>query len=194
VFISSFPSNILSKTGRHIEYQLMLLATINGIEFKCMLDAVLFDHHSKTIYPIDIKTGVLATNSHPEFMDSCYYFYNYYIQAGIYRKVLIEYFKYHENYKDYKVQDFRFVYSTTNPKHAMKVEDPFTFILNEELYVKSFTGFKIPGYTSNNKNPREHKPGIAELFMFYKDNVVNPSKREDLLKEIEVLKDENLPF
>jgi hypothetical protein len=195
IFDAYFPKHpIVGSNSRHIEYQMMLLSTINGIEFKCMLDAVLFDHKSKQIWPIDIKTGALSKDSFSDFIEECYCYYNYYIQAGIYRKILIEYFKYHPVYKDYSVEEFRFIYSTTNPKHAMKIDNAFTFIISQEEYLNSFKGFRVPNWSSTNKNTKEQKPGIADLFNFYKANVVNPSTRKDLMIEIESRQSANLPF
>lgn len=195
IFDASFPRHpIIESSEKHIEYQIMLLSTINGIEFKCMLDAVLFDHKYKRIWPIDIKTGALSKDSFSDFVEECYCYYNYYIQAGIYRKILIEYFKYHPVYKNYTVEEFRFIYSTTNPKHAMKIDNAFTFIISQEEYLNSFKGFRVPNWSSTNKNTNEYKKGIVELFNLYKANVINPSTRENLMIEINSFQLANLPF
>jgi len=177
----------------HTEYQVMLLATINGIEFKCMLDAIVYNHATMTIYPIDIKTGIVAENNLDLFFEENYCFYNYYIQSGMYKTILSEYFKYQEEYKRYTIADFQFVYSTTNPKLAFTVHDPFFFNVSKKWHLESFKGFKSSSALTNKVNT-PFKKGIVELFNIYKDNVINPPKREDLIKAINDIQEEQLPF
>jgi hypothetical protein len=195
IFLPEYPSKRHSISGfdqniSHIEYQAMFLATINGIQFKCMLDALHFDHINKIIKPIDIKTGVLHQNSMEFFLEDCYYYYNYYIQSGMYRTIVTEYFKYHSLYKDYKVDDFEFIYSSTNPRFSLKINEPFVFTITKNMHLESFKSIEIIGVTKN----KSKKPGIVELFNFYKDNVTNPSTREDLNRVIEEIAYQNLPF
>jgi hypothetical protein len=162
LFSASFKDN----SEDTLTYQVKLLAKINGIEIKCMLDAVHFDHVNKTIEPIDIKTGALSESDFQSFYHGAYLRYNYYIQAGLYRKIVTEYFKRDLSYSDYEVLPFKFVYSTTNPKTSMRSEDLFVHIISQEEYVKSFKGFD---YVDTEGMPA-CKLGIGELVRFYKEN------------------------
>lgn len=157
-FSASFKND--NKTS--IIYQLKFLAKINGIEIKCMLDALYIDDIEKTICPIDIKTGVLDKGGFSDFVEQAYLKYNYYIQAGLYRKILFEYCKTHGKYKDYKVIDFKFIYSTTNPKTFQSVNDLFIHTIINEDYMNSFKGFTHNG---------QYYKGIAQLVNFYRENV-----------------------
>jgi hypothetical protein len=148
-------------------YQMKLLAKVNGIEIKCMLDAIEIDHDRKVITPIDIKTGAMGKSDFASFFYQAYLKYNYYIQAGLYRKILLEYFKNHPIYYDYEVGNFMFIYSTTNPKTSLLEENLFIHTIDQKMYLDSFKGF---AYEENGKPGI--KVGIGELLKFYKDNKI----------------------
>lgn len=199
VFSMDYPDSRNSKLTKgeglnkgHIEYQTKFLATINEIEFKCMLDAIVFDHEEKTITPIDIKTGALKEKE--DFENDAYYYWNYYIQAAIYRKIMLEYYKYDSFYSDYTINSFRFVYSTTHPKETFRINDVWIYDVPAEAYMKAFSGFDIPNWDINNKNPQKEKQGVVELLNFYKANVTIAQTRASLEPEIKRIEALNLPF
>lgn len=165
--IPYFSSSFEDTTEQAISFQNKFLAVINGVEIKCMLDAIKFNHVDKTITPIDIKTGAMKDSDFNSFYLQAYLKYNYYIQAGLYKVILVEYFKKHPIYFDYVVEDFRFVYSTTNPKHALSTEHLFIHTIDKKMYVESFKGFE---YEEGGK--KQFKLGIGHLVKFYKDNLV----------------------
>lgn len=150
--------------GVSIYYQIKMLANINGIPVKCMFDAIIVDHFKKQIQIIDIKTGVLDKPEFKAFFEEAYLKYGYYIQAGLYRKIAIEYFKNNNKFHDYEVVDFTFVYSTTNPKTHLSVKDLFIHEMGGAAYIDSFKGFSYDG---------KNYPGIGELFTFYKKHKIN---------------------
>lgn len=165
--ISYFSETFVNTSLVSVEFQNKFLAVINGVEIKCMLDVLRFDHHRKRIIPIDIKTGAMSQSDFESFYYQAYLKYNYYIQAGLYRKVLVEYFKSHPKYFDYEVVDFRFVYSTTNPKTGLSEGNLFIHEISKQLYLDSFRGFDY-----EEKGVKSCKLGIAALIKFYKDNLV----------------------
>jgi hypothetical protein len=170
--IPFFSASFKNNDSESVIYQLKFLAKINGIEIKCMLDAIVIDHVNKTICPIDIKTGVLDKAGFEDFFEQAYLKYNYYIQAGLYRKILFEYLKTHTMYKEYKVLDFKFIYSTTNPKTYQSTPDLFIHDISSEYYLDSFKGFNYKG---------SYYKGIAELVDFYRANVIGHHSNSSLI-------------
>jgi hypothetical protein len=161
-----FSSAFVNNKNESLDYQTKFLATINGLQIKCMLDAIHFDHVAKTIKPLDIKTGAMSKGDYESFYHEAYLRYNYYIQAGLYRKIAIEYFKNHTTYHDYEVLEFEFVYSTTNPKTSLSEQNLYVHTISTEEYKKSFKGFD---YLDEQGMPA-CKLGIGELVRFYKEN------------------------
>lgn len=86
-------------------YQLKFKATFNNIDYRCMSDLLYVRHDIKTIYPIDLKTS-----SHTEwdfyksFIDWCYH-----IQARLYWRIIRSVMDKDSFYKDYKLDDYRFI-------------------------------------------------------------------------------------
>lgn len=156
-------------------YQQKFLAELDGIEIKCMLDACYIDHVNKLIKPIDIKTGVLDKPEPEAFFDGPYLTYNYYIQAGLYRKVLQEYFAHHVDYQDYSVEPFKFVYSCTNPKTAVLVDKCFTHDVSEDQHLVAFRGFHF----IEKDGTAVFKKGIGELFRFYREKKLALVEKQD---------------
>lgn len=169
-----FKAEFVDFPSQSLIYQMKFLALVDGVLIKCMLDAVHINHIDKTIEPIDIKTGVLDKPERAAFMTGPYLTYNYYIQAGLYRKIVTEYFMHQVKYQDYLVLPFVFVYSTTNPKTALSVEELFVHTITEVEYMQSFKGFS---WTDDTGNPVEKK-GIGELFRFYRDNTVVDEEKQ----------------
>lgn len=63
------------------EFQYEIYFTFEGIEFKGLLDGVIFDHKAKTIKPWDLKT----TSDSVQSFEHDFLKWKYYIQAAIYR-------------------------------------------------------------------------------------------------------------
>lgn len=168
LFRSDFEDNVVET----LSYQSKFLAEINGVKIKCMLDALFIDHLLKTIEPIDIKTGVLDVPDESAFFHGAYLTYNYYIQAGLYRKIIEEYFMHIEQYRNYTVLPFKFVYSTTSPKKSHTCEDVFVHVVDDNKHMESFKGFTHKTLNADGSINEIKKNGIAELFKFYSDNSI----------------------
>ena len=81
------------------EYQVPLIANIEGAYFKILVDMLLINHAKKEIIPVDIKT----TSEYPNKFQSSVIKYNYLIQASLYWEVI------QANYPDYVIKDFTFM-------------------------------------------------------------------------------------
>lgn len=86
-------------------YQLPILWTEDGVECKALLDIVEVDHEKKVITPIDLKTTSAKNHS----FDGSIIKYEYYYQAAFYHLAIENWKNIH--YPDYKVTNFRFVFS-----------------------------------------------------------------------------------
>lgn len=154
--------DFVNNDQRGVYYQVKLVSEVMGIKIKAMLDVILVDHVNKTIRPVDMKTGMMDKNDYDTFIDKSYIRYKYYIQSGLYKKMLVEYCKTHAKFKDYKVLDFMFLYSTTSFKSGLSEKEPFKYIINDKQYIESFKGFEHLG---------SHRKGIIELIEEYKKAV-----------------------
>lgn len=120
--------------------QAIIFFKIYKEECKCMLDKVKIDHKNKIIYPYDIKTGATFN-----FFQNFYNF-KYYYQAGFYTTGIQSIVQTKEEFKDYTVAPFTFVYiSREKPNFPIKytmsdkyIEDVMTGFTNK-------AGYKIMG-------------------------------------------------
>lgn len=78
----------------------------NGSKVKGAFDRLIVDHVNKTFQIIDLKTGSVKSD---EFVDQFWKF-RYWIQAALYYRMLEEVIKNDEEYKDYEILDFVFIY------------------------------------------------------------------------------------
>lgn len=134
--------------------QAIIKFKINNTQCKSMLDRVHIDHTNKVIYPMDIKTG-----SPKEFIDNFWNF-KYYLQGGMYTMAVHSIVQTKEEFKDYKVAPFEFIYvSRVNPNLPLiyKMTDKFV-----QMAIEGWTG--IGG--------REMK-GVLDLVSDYKWYVDN---------------------
>lgn len=124
--------------GVELFYQYMFINKVNGRDVKGMLDCVVCDHNTKTIYPVDLKTGELSVQHFPDVMLQ----YKYYIQAALYRKALINIVNNDPDLAGYHVAQFEFVYiSKVNPYK------PMIYVVPKELYESALLGFTdVHGY------------------------------------------------
>lgn len=137
----------------HEDYypQVKLTGEVDGVEFKGMLDFIMVDKVNKLIYPYDIKTG---SKEHYRFLETSYLQWNYYIQAGLYKELLMQ-----NAPPGYKVMDFRFVYC------SRKDFLPIVYRVNEDRNREAWQGFTHNGIVY---------PGIHELITEYKYYKANP--------------------
>ena len=86
-------------------YQLKFKATIENVGYRCMMDCVVVDYENKVIYPIDLKTS-----STPEWeFEKSFVKWHYLIQAIIYHKLLRTNLDKDPYFKDFKLDDYRFI-------------------------------------------------------------------------------------
>lgn len=133
--------------------QVKLLGQVYNEDVKIMLDFIFIDHNRKIVIPFDLKTGYAK---HYEFFESGYLGWNYYIQASLYREVLIQNLKGHADLHDYTVDNFRFLYCGRQDKL------PLIYKVTDKQHVAGFEGFTYKGIDF---------PGIEALvedFKYYK--------------------------
>ena len=117
-----------SKKLSQIFYQKKFCFEVKGVKIKCMLDIIHVDHVKKEITPIDLKTSMNGTDK----IISSFSKYGYYIQSGIYKLAVVNFFKNHAVYHDYKVKDFKFIfYHIMDGKYS-------EFVVDKKLYLDSF--------------------------------------------------------
>lgn len=149
-----------TELDRH--YQTKIFFKLNGVDVKAMLDLLLIDHDKKIFYPIDLKTGI--DKSFLRNFDQ----FKYNLQGSMYSASIHSIIETKEEFKDYKVAPFKFIYiSRENPTV------PGIYEMTEEYVVKGMTGFKdLMG---------NHKKGILEIIddhKWYKKNGVTDGYRD----------------
>lgn len=87
-----------------VYYQLKFKATFEGVGYRCMADAILVDHKSKKIYPLDLKT---TSKQVYEFYKS-FIEWRYDIQARLYWRIINSCVKHSKDFKDYTVMNYTF--------------------------------------------------------------------------------------
>lgn len=104
-------------------YQLKFKATLNGINYRCMLDEVLIDYNNKTIQPIDLKTSHKNEwDFHKSFVE-----WNYQIQNRLYSRILIDNLQKDDYFKDFTVLPYLDIVVCKDSLIPMIWECPFTF-------------------------------------------------------------------
>lgn len=138
--------------GIELFYQYKFVIEVFGRKTKGMLDILKVDHNTKTIYPVDLKTGELPVSKFPEI----FLMYGYYIQAALYREAICEIVKNDPDLAGYTVAPFEFLYiSKENPYK------PLVYVVPQELHKASIHGFQDK-YGTNHK-------GILSLLKEYYD-------------------------
>lgn len=95
--------NPFENVERH--YQLKFKATLNGVDYRCMSDLLVVDHDKKIVYPVDLKT---SSHTEWDFYQS-FVDWHYHIQARLYWRIIRHIMDNDEVYKDYKLDDYRFI-------------------------------------------------------------------------------------
>ena len=146
-------------------YQLKFKGNFQGIQLRCMFDALKVDHANKIIMPIDLKT-----TGHPEEeFESSFFKWKYYIQARLYTYILKQNLEKDDYFKDFNVLFYRFVVINR------KTKSPIVWIFdgsqsNKDLYYK-------------NELYRDWRPIVEELDWYLK----NPDTQyeQKVLKSLE---------
>jgi hypothetical protein len=107
------------KQNIEIYYQYKIKYIYKGIVCKSKIDIVLVDHEHKLIYLYDLKTG---SDHWRTFYRKSIYKYGYVYQAALYREGFTMFLNKHEEFKDYKILEFCFVYvNRLDPTFPVKV-------------------------------------------------------------------------
>lgn len=155
-------------------YQFKFKFTVKNHEFKGMLDRIIIDHNKKTISPYDLKTGSKSALG----FENSFFHWRYDLQALLYHIICLRLVEYY--YKDYTVNDFKFIYIGRYENKPLIWRTTLTH-LNGALY----------GFTRNNKSYK----GLLDLikdFEWYKRNqfrVEYPEKVYKNFGELTINKD-----
>ncbi len=90
-------------------YQLKFKDTLDGVDYRGMLDLVIVDHNRKIVIPCDLKTS--SKREFKFFKSFIEYGYSY--QARLYWRLLRNAMDRDDYYKDFKLLDFRFIVVNT---------------------------------------------------------------------------------
>lgn len=86
-------------------YQLKFKDTLDGVDYRGMLDLVIVDHTRKIVVPCDLKTS----SSREYAFYKSFIKWQYQLQARLYWKLLRRAMDRDEYFKDFKLVDFRFI-------------------------------------------------------------------------------------
>lgn len=103
-------------------YQLKYKATIQGVDYRCMMDLAVVDYEKKVIIPVDLKTS-----SHKEwdFQDS-FCQWDYMIQARLYWLILRLNLDKDDYFKDFTLENYRFIVVNRDTLTPLVWEFPLT--------------------------------------------------------------------
>lgn len=145
----------------HRYYQLKFKSTLNGVDYRCMMDCVIVDYDNKIIYPYDLKTS-----SHKEYdFYKSFIDWNYQIQAKLYWRILRDNLDRDDYFKDFKLADYRFVVVnkiTLNPLvwhfNATQSKDTITLGKNKTVVMRDpeVIGKELHTYLTENSTVPEH--------------------------------------
>lgn len=86
-------------------YQLKFKATLDGINYRAMLDLIWVDYKNKKIHLCDLKTSSKPEYKFPlSFLD-----WNYLIQSKLYTRIVQANIEKDEYFKDFTIEDFTFI-------------------------------------------------------------------------------------
>lgn len=144
-----------AEEGQEIYYQLPIIweyedeDTEQIIHCKSLLDILLIDHNTKTIYPIDLKT----TGKSVYAFDKSFVEWKYYLQASFYTDAVHHLCKeQYPEYADYKIALFKFVViSSKNPRR------PLAFQITESVLNAGRYG------AESKEHPKYDKRGYYQL-------------------------------
>lgn len=134
-------------------YQLKFRMPYDNFELRCMVDEIIVDHKTKTIYPVDLKT---SSDAEWDFYHA-FVKWRYDIQARLYWRIIRYNLDQHPEFKDYELADYTFivvnkntlipltwVYSDTKTKGKLtygkngfiEFEDPYVLAAQLNRYLK----------------------------------------------------------
>lgn len=119
--------------------------SLDGMQFKSMMDKVVIDHERKTIQVYDLK----CTWSVEGFLEEYYLYRRAYIQALLYYKAAIHFMNNTEELRGYRVEPPKFIVCDSTNYYA-----PLVYALSDKDLENAYNGFTY-------KN-REYK-GVAKL-------------------------------
>jgi hypothetical protein len=103
-------------------YQLKFRAKFEGVCYRCMMDLAVVDYEEKKIYPIDLKT---SGHKEWDFQDS-FEQWSYMIQARLYWRILKANMSNDPYFKDFTLEDFRFIVVNKESLTPLVWEFPLT--------------------------------------------------------------------
>ena len=105
-------------------YQLKFKFSVNGVNYRSMLDETLVDYNNKKIYPIDLKT---SSSPEDEFYKS-FIKWNYQLQGRLYARNLRNNILRDDFFKDFTVEDYTFIVINKNTLMPLtwRFKDTFT--------------------------------------------------------------------
>ena len=101
-------------------YQLKFKGTIDGVEYRGMLDLIIVDYERKVVIPCDLKT---TSSMEYEFYHS-FLKWRYDIQARLYWRLLRMAMDADEYFKDFKLAPFRFICINRRTRNPLVWEFP----------------------------------------------------------------------
>jgi hypothetical protein len=125
--------------------QVKIQGDINFTTVKAMLDFIVINWDKKIITPFDLKTGA---GKHYEFFRNGYLGWGYYIQASLYRHLLMQLIKTMPEFEGFTVSNFRFLFCGRGDQL------PIIYKVTDKQHESGFTGFDYKG---------DYYPGIYEL-------------------------------
>lgn len=103
-------------------YQLKFKATLDGVGYRCMADLIIVDYEKKKIYPCDLKTS-----SHTEWdFEESFNQWGYNWQARLYWKLIRENLNKDSYFKDFSLEDYRFIVVNKKTLTPLVWEFPLT--------------------------------------------------------------------
>jgi hypothetical protein len=144
--------------------QACILYMFKGVQGKAKLDLIRVDHKNKLISPFDIKTG----SELPSKFENSFYKFKYYLQVISYLLALQFITESVPEFKDYKIDNFKFIYI------SKKLPDvPCVYTVNEKLLNKfadgwtTYEGKKIRGFLE-----------LVDDYVFHKtQNIYNTERK-----------------
>ncbi|MGN0144146.1 MAG: hypothetical protein ACI398_04135 [Clostridium sp.] len=107
-------------------YQLKFKACLEGIDYRCMLDALIVFHDTKEILPIDLKTSCKKPDREWDFPKH-YVEWQYQLQNRLYVRILQDAISKDDTYKDYKILPYKDIIIFKGSNTPLVWDIPFTF-------------------------------------------------------------------
>lgn len=162
-----FAENVPGSTVQRY-YQLKFKHMFDGVPYRNMADLIIVDYEDKTIQPIDLKTSFHAEW---DFQES-FVQWKYMIQAFLYHSIIRACMDEDEYFKDFKLDDYRFIVVNKNTLTPLIWKFPYTTCKedlvddNGNVYRNPFTiGKELYQYLLN-------KPQVPDGINLYGDNII----------------------